>query len=383
MGVADWPAGIYALPKPKRGCPGASSVWQETSIFVNLSTTNILQPTLWNNSHLSGQSTNDTFNIDICTRTQGSDADDGETTNNAWPAGKYCTYSMLSPSVAVNFAPITNSTSSPYNHGVLNASYNCPRGFTEGSLIWPFPTWSKEGVSSPYVSPSPNSTQSYYCCQATGDTEKPIQLPTEKPFLLFPFGNKCQQVKDMSVSLEKIEWNFNRRFYSGPQTRETLPFTEEGSNNRTQFYCYYSREENKAKPISKYGSHYRILDSNSTDTKDDSSILMGVPPDYPPPPDYTYIKIIVAVVIVGTPGTTLLVLCILRTRNIHMRKNFRKRESYRMASFTYQSSLSMRRYSNSPPSSDDHKSEKPLKGHSFKFHNNRLSANSNKKRYDI
>ena len=44
-------------------------------------------------------------------------------------------------------------------------------------------------------------TRYYFCCRSDGAVNKPIFLPTQKPFLLMPIGPACQVVAGMQAAM--------------------------------------------------------------------------------------------------------------------------------------------------------------------------------------
>ena len=81
-----------------------------------------------------------------------------------------------------------------------------------------------------------NDTLLYYCCQNKGKWYNSIQLPTEKPFYLLPYGSpNCQRVMGAVSSLEYIvydtedfSWFYGNHVY-----------TDESRSLPKIFYCYY------------------------------------------------------------------------------------------------------------------------------------------------
>ncbi|XP_077986716.1 uncharacterized protein LOC144441068 [Glandiceps talaboti] len=372
-GLTEWPSGLYALPMPRTGCPGPSEIWETTSLYFNL-TTEIGETVsiLGKDTHLSIDIESDYVRFDVCSRTQGDFIQESkdERAGN-WPKGRYCILHVKQLKVEeVPYVPVEPTFAATIASTVHAQS--CPDGFTKGTVPWPNGITSLEGTLSPsgYMD---GRLSSFSCCREPAIANEAVEFPITSPFYTLQAGSSCQEIKGMTVKTEYLEWSYSNNAIRDTenQTSHVVPAIVEGGNYKKESYCYYTRADiPKETYVSDIipGGNIKLIILNATE---DTPALLETANDLPPPPDYTQIKIAVGVVVIGTPGITLLVLCICRARNIHMKRKFLTRDSYRMTSFTYQSSFTTRRYSNSPPSSDS-MVEKPQKEFTYKFQNHRL-----------
>lgn len=84
-----------------------------------------------------------------------------------------------------------------------------------------------------------SSTRLLYCCHTTGKWHEPIELPTEKPFYLLPYGSqRCQRVIGAISSLEYIVYDTeddnNWDHFNGHHV-----FTDQVKSLPKVYYCYY------------------------------------------------------------------------------------------------------------------------------------------------
>ncbi|XP_070581651.1 uncharacterized protein [Ptychodera flava] len=382
-GAAEWPTGLYALFMPQTGCPGPSDVWQTTSIYLNL--TSSMTDSIFSfgkQTHLSFEKQPDYFRVEICSRAQGDFYTDNKREKPAigtWPEGGYCILNVGESEPITGLAGSRSQNIS--NHTTPTArGRRCPNGFREGSLSWPFQLTLIEGRLSPYGYED-DVLKSFYCCQDPGFHDRVIELPSWHPFYLLQQGDYCQQVKNMAVSAEIVEWRFQTTTRGTEMSSGSHPFTVEGRSYRKEYFCYYTPVTNTEKGVG-YAIRKDVVRNSTVNTTAGVQLLLADNgEDLPPPPDFTDIKIAVGVVVLGTPTVTLLVLCICRIRNIQMKKKLLKRDSYRMTSFTYQSSFTTRRYSNSPPSSDV--TDKPQREYTYRFQNHRLGVRNSNLRCEV
>lgn len=92
-----------------------------------------------------------------------------------WPKGRYCFYQ--------------------YN-------FQCPIKTRPGYVFWDDENIQNHNKVSGTI-PSGSytiDTEIRFCCRIDGDPSKPIKLPTQTPFYLFPYlSSDCQQVKIYQV----------------------------------------------------------------------------------------------------------------------------------------------------------------------------------------
>lgn len=208
-----WPDGAYALPKSTWGCPRG---WQ--SGYTVQDTENAL----WNKNKKSrgiqskmavGVNRNN-IRFSYCVkRSKG---------NNIppipWPKGTYC------------IAKAKN--------------VGCPGGFGEGSIHWDdydFFNKNKHWGVLPDGSYGHDTTINY-CCRSDGNHFTPIILPTSKPFVLYRYGGRCQQVKGMRCTQLYIKWDdnnvINRDKCLGVHPDTTCKV------DQLLYFCYYYKKRN-------------------------------------------------------------------------------------------------------------------------------------------
>lgn len=175
-----WPDGAYALPKATWGCPKG---WQ--SGYTVQDTENAL----WNKnkksqgiqSKMAVGVSRDNIRFSYCVKTVKG--------NNIpaipWPKGTYC------------IAKAKNA--------------HCPSGFGKGRIHWDdydfFNKNKRWGVL-----PDGNyghDTTVKYCCRSDANHYTPMVLPTDKPFVLYRYGGRCQRVRGMRYTQLYIKWDDN------------------------------------------------------------------------------------------------------------------------------------------------------------------------------
>ena len=53
-----------------------------------------------------------------------------------------------------------------------------------------------------------SDTLIHFCCMTGGSASDQIILPSQSPFYLFSYGDICQEVQGMDVSLEWFTWDY-------------------------------------------------------------------------------------------------------------------------------------------------------------------------------
>ena len=88
------------------------------------------------------------------------------------------------------------------------------------------------------------NTMIEYCCRTDGFATNPINLPTDKPFVLFKSNNReCQEVNGMEVRDEYFFWDTED---DKPAHRITGSINAELLNdgrNLKLYYCYYYNKD--------------------------------------------------------------------------------------------------------------------------------------------
>ena len=207
-----WLSGTFALPAPESGCPEGfhtGSITQDTYNLVNDNSASYgIEYRLEVNVLKGSVETN------FCVKT--SDSDEEELN---WPRGSYC----------------------------IGQKGMCPDGFQEGFIKWDDKDfWNKnkhQGVlpDGKYDS----NTMINFCCRSdNGDPTNPIQMPTEKPFVLYRHGKKCQKVVGMRVVEDYILWN-NEFTSNADEASGSYPFDDGGKREHKLHYCHYSPSNKK------------------------------------------------------------------------------------------------------------------------------------------
>ncbi|XP_035696652.1 uncharacterized protein LOC118430053 [Branchiostoma floridae] len=192
----EWPAGTYGLPMTTGGCPlGWAKDGQYTYRGDNSFHFQEKPPVV----HFNGSISNNTLAQGYCMKTNSSEGD----SDNTWPKGSYC---------------------------ILKRE-RCPVGFVWGKLG--FPGGTQTGVV-PGGSFDGDSIDMEYCCRDDGFASLPIRLPLNPPFYLLRFGGYCQQVEEMNVREEWIEYRGNG-YRAG-----VIPDDSGDDNSHKLYYCLYS-----------------------------------------------------------------------------------------------------------------------------------------------
>ncbi|GFR60747.1 apextrin-like protein 1 [Elysia marginata] len=176
--LSYWPAGHYALLRPKSGCPTGPAFSGDTQSYLKLHAES-QSSSSQGSSHSSAFSGNtkstvdskDFVTLEFCEVTI-------EFNTARWPQGSFCVHKLLDQS--------------------------CPAGFTDGHVY--FDTEDTDD-STEVRTNAAAGTKLYFCCQNATSAYVPIQLPTHSPFLLYRFGGVCQAVQGMSVSQEYVQIN--------------------------------------------------------------------------------------------------------------------------------------------------------------------------------
>ncbi|CAL1536394.1 unnamed protein product [Lymnaea stagnalis] len=215
-----WPEGTYGLLMPETGCPsqGFSFVdWRSDGYrqFHTESTSTVNLNQFSPNVHLKQpyQTTNGAQQLVFlyfCVNNEGVNNAEGPT----WPSGSYC----------------------------IHKRNTCPEGFHEGSIFW-----DQENTlpNNKYSEMIPNGaygsdTRMDYCCRRDGRPDDAVYLPTAKPFYLYRFDGKCQQVAGMNVVNEFIV--FDTENTGGNIDKYTGEYHPDGRLNDIRVeLCYYSR----------------------------------------------------------------------------------------------------------------------------------------------
>ena len=206
-----WPSGSYTMPKPKSGCPHTDkTTWKEAWRFQDLENDAKQGSKFSSNFHMDAKIVNNDLERGFCTN-------NNQGVQEPWPVGSYCLY--------------------------RNANH-CPPNMTQGFIEWYDEQEKNQNRFNNYLSLPDGiyfgpSTRLLYCCHTTGKWYKSIQLPTENPFYLLPYGSgNCQRVVGTISSLEYIVYDTedenNWDEFDGHHV-----FTDKVESWPKVFYCYY------------------------------------------------------------------------------------------------------------------------------------------------
>lgn len=204
-----WLSGAFALPAPISGCPEGfhtGSITQDTYNLVHKNSASYNIDRRLNVNVLDGS-----VETNFCVKTSQFN-DEFEELN--WPRGSYC----------------------------IGRRYMCPKGFLEGFIKWDdkdFRNKNKHKGQLPDGKYDKNTMINFCCRSDNASPTNPIQLPIEKPFVLYRHGRECQEVVDMRVVEDYILWNdefsFNKDDAGG-----SFPDDDGGKKKHKLHYCHYS-----------------------------------------------------------------------------------------------------------------------------------------------
>ncbi|GFS15181.1 apextrin [Elysia marginata] len=211
-----WPAGRYALPKPKNGCPLDLAFHGGTNSFLKIHTQSefTLDPEDSHSSAFSSQ-TISTVNgkkfvtLEFCEVTT-------PFNTMTWPQGTFC----------IN----------------KEVSWSCPTGFNYGYVRVDSEDFQPAGEGRNNVAHDVNNPYLYFCCQNTGSANVPIQLPTHSAFLLYRYRGVCQAVQGMKVSEEYVQMNTEDHGDNDNELSGSHPdIYQPGSSALKLNLCYYTK----------------------------------------------------------------------------------------------------------------------------------------------
>ncbi|PIK48303.1 hypothetical protein BSL78_14842 [Apostichopus japonicus] len=80
----------------------------------------------------------------------------------------------------------------------------------------------------------------FFCCRNDGPTYRPIPLPTDDPFVLFPTDEECQEVQGMTSELQWYKWDTENRG-NADKFVGSLPF-HRGNPDIQLAFCVYTKQ---------------------------------------------------------------------------------------------------------------------------------------------
>ena len=234
-----WPNGQYGLPMPVSGCPSSQdNKWKTGVRFHDVQHEPVQDDKARYWSHgimLKGGASDGGIAQHFCIRDTKPNVKSTTNPNTfEWMPGKYC---------------------------IFQFGDSCPDGFTMGSITWfdkgnsSLPSESRNYVKGtlPKGIYTKYNTTIYFCCREDGNPDIPIQLPKDRPFYLFQYGDECQKVEGMSeiphffhyeeevpisgISLDLIFISgTNQLKFHDPHPKVDIGLSEKGLSLH---YCYY------------------------------------------------------------------------------------------------------------------------------------------------
>ena len=172
----EWPAGSFGLLNANSGCPSTNlnQRWKEGYIRYHTESVDENHNNVTYGHHLAepaievSQSGKHFIYMHFCI------GDNFDSDNMPWPVGAYCINRVGSKCPA------------DFQSGYIDLDEEDTEFEIEGNVHGALPD------------------MLYFCCRVDGSPDIPITLPSSRPFYLYRFGGKCQQVKDMQVTPERI-----------------------------------------------------------------------------------------------------------------------------------------------------------------------------------
>ncbi|KII73404.1 hypothetical protein RF11_09122 [Thelohanellus kitauei] len=246
----DWPKGTYGMLSPFSGCPDTQLTKFRTGWLFQDTENNQNENNASRKFNANVQITKTGIMQHYCIKTE----DSGP---NIWPLGSFCVYQY---------------------------GDHCPKNFHSGYVYWDDENDNNKN-SHGGVLPRGNygpDTEIRFCCKSDGDTEKEIDLPSDKPFVLFPVNLPiCQKVKNMLGDLEYIK--FDDEDYKNKNRQGGMyPYGIQPSKQDHYLYlCYYTpknqitplNQENKVIPphpvffVTKSPKNIELLVKNQKNTE--------------------------------------------------------------------------------------------------------------------
>lgn len=208
----EWPDGSYGLLQPRSGCPDTRNArWKTGWLFQdteNDQNENNYSVTL----HAKIGVTKYGITQHFCIK-------DTNIGSHPWPKGTFCIY----------------------QYGL-----SCPKDFHSGYVYWDDENTNNKNAHEGFL-PRGNygpDTEIRFCCRWDGDLDKEIELPTERPFCLFPKNvPKCQNVKNMAHILEYVKFDDEDEANVDTQGGSYPYGIQPSKRDHYLYYCYYFKRE--------------------------------------------------------------------------------------------------------------------------------------------
>ncbi|XP_067027270.1 uncharacterized protein [Acropora muricata] len=203
-----WPAGTYGIPRPKTGCPSSDGFQWMTGSRSQDTNNNASKNKKSVSFHLDAVVDKKKVERSFCLKTVTA-KDQNRTT---WPSGQYCIYKKE----------------------------RCPEGLNYGFVYWDDDNfWNKNSKTGTLPDGVYNrNTKIEFCCRTDGNKNKPVVLPTSRPFFLLAYKlPRCQMVKWAVSSLEWIYYD-TEDLLNDDDRGGRYPYNA-ATSHPTIYYCYY------------------------------------------------------------------------------------------------------------------------------------------------
>jgi len=124
---------------------------------------------------------------------------------------------------------------------------DCPNKFQEGYILWDdaAPYFSTD-IRQTFKGVLPDgeynhNTKVFYCCRTDGAAHISINTPSSAPFYLMKFGDVCQEIDEMTVTEEWVQWADEKTANANDQGGAHPKLIRSGRNSvySRLYYCYY------------------------------------------------------------------------------------------------------------------------------------------------
>lgn len=170
-------------------------------------------------SHLDVKFTAKTITVCYCVK----DKDDVGGMGLEWPEGSYC---------------------------IAQKDNDCPQpGFGEGSITWnDYKSLVTRKSLNKITGKLPHgvydkNTKIYFCCRSDGKASDSMILPIAKPFVLYRYHGKCQNVNGTTVNEDFIKYDDNSRSRIGNKNGCEVehPDDDNCKGDHKLYFCHYKK----------------------------------------------------------------------------------------------------------------------------------------------
>ncbi|RUS84734.1 hypothetical protein EGW08_007521 [Elysia chlorotica] len=213
--LTQWPGGFYALLRPKTGCPVDLAFFGGSDSFhkIHSESQSSLDPGDLQSQAFSPLTSfrvgsDNFFYMQFCEITR-------QFNLTPWPLGSFCIHKLL--------------------------HHPCPAPFTTGRVSIDTENTGFAGDARNNIADRVYDPTLTFCCQGNSSATGPIRLPTESPFLLYRYGDVCQDVRGMSVSEEFIRINTDDSGLVDDLYGVYPDLDRVGSSGIKFYLCYYTK----------------------------------------------------------------------------------------------------------------------------------------------